>query len=141
MLSGGYFYQTELRPDQGYRIFNTWLGDPGKLIFLEEVINVIKAEQLISNIANTGDYLLKGLTDAQKQFPSILTNVRGKGTFCAFDFNTAEERDKAIDRLHQKGIHCGGSGVKSVRIRTTLTFNKRHVDILLDRLNQVLNNF
>ena len=42
MLSGGFFYKSHLRPDKGFRIFNTWLGDPSKLILLEKVIEVIK---------------------------------------------------------------------------------------------------
>nr|NVI72108.1 putative 4-aminobutyrate aminotransferase, mitochondrial-like protein [Cucujiformia] len=27
MLTGGYFHTTDLRPQQSYRIFNTWMGD------------------------------------------------------------------------------------------------------------------
>ncbi|CAB4056015.1 ABAT [Lepeophtheirus salmonis] len=35
MLTGGLYHKKELRPKQGFRIFNTWVGDPGKLILLE----------------------------------------------------------------------------------------------------------
>nr|NVI72060.1 putative 4-aminobutyrate aminotransferase, mitochondrial-like protein [Cucujiformia] len=28
MLIGGYFHTEEMRPDQPYRVFNTWMGDP-----------------------------------------------------------------------------------------------------------------
>nr|MBE5725114.1 putative4-aminobutyrate aminotransferase, mitochondrial-like [Cucujiformia] len=28
MLIGGYFHTPEMRPDQPYRVFNTWMGDP-----------------------------------------------------------------------------------------------------------------
>ena len=30
MLTGGYYHVDDLRPKQGYRIFNTWCGDPGE---------------------------------------------------------------------------------------------------------------
>jgi hypothetical protein len=30
MLTGGFFHKPELRPNQPYRISNTWLGDPSK---------------------------------------------------------------------------------------------------------------
>jgi 4-aminobutyrate aminotransferase/(S)-3-amino-2-methylpropionate transaminase len=96
MMIGGFFYKTQFRPDKPFRIFNTWLGDPGKLIFLEEVVKVIKRENLLSKIAKTGEYLLKGLESLQTQYPNILLNARGRGTFCAIDFSTPELRDKAV---------------------------------------------
>ena len=138
MLSGGFFYKSHLRPDKGFRIFNTWLGDPSKLILLEKVIEVIRKESLLENIANTGQVLMKNLKDAEKNYPNLISKVRGKGTFCAFDFTTPTLRDKAINMLHLNGIHCGGSGSKTLRIRTSLIFNPNHVNVFIDRLNRVL---
>jgi 4-aminobutyrate aminotransferase/(S)-3-amino-2-methylpropionate transaminase len=31
MLTGGLYHKADLRPKQSYRIFNTWVGDPGKV--------------------------------------------------------------------------------------------------------------
>jgi len=139
MLIGGFFYKHPFRPDKPYRIFNTWLGDPGKLVLLEETVKVIKQEQLVEKTAKTGEYLLQGLKSAEKKHSNLVLNSRGLGTFCALDFQTAQLRDKAIRSLHQNGIHCGGSGERTLRIRTTLTFNNGHVDLFLDRLDRVLN--
>lgn len=50
---------------QPYRIFNTWLGDPGKNLLLAEVINVIKREDLLKNATHAGKALLTGLLDLQ----------------------------------------------------------------------------
>ena len=33
MLTGGFYNKPELSPKQSYRVFNTWVGDPGKLLF------------------------------------------------------------------------------------------------------------
>lgn len=96
MLIGGFFYKNPFRPDKPYRIFNTWLGDPSKLVLLEQVVKRIKEDGLLEKIAATGEHLLKGLEATQKQFPSLVLNARGKGTFCAIDFQTPELRDKAI---------------------------------------------
>lgn len=138
MLLGGYFYKPEFRPNQGYRVFNTWMGDPSKLILLEQVINVIHSENLISSIEETGVRLQKGLTDLQNKFKGLLNNVRGRGTFCAMDFPDAATRDKALEQLALHGVYAGGCGEKSVRVRTALVFRDRHTDILLDRLEKVL---
>lgn len=138
MLSGGYFYRSQLRPDQGYRIFNTWLGDPSKLLLLEKVVDVVKRDKLLENIQSTGESMLKGLKEIQARFPNHVENARGIGTFCAIDLASADLRNELIRELHKSGVHCGGSGVRSLRVRTSLTFTKKHSDIFLDRLNYVL---
>lgn len=141
MLTGGFFYKSEFRPDAPFRIFNTWLGDPSKMVFLASVIKVIEKEQLIPKIAETGIHLLNGLVKAQESYPQYLENARGRGTFAAVDFVTPKLRDQAIKDLHLEGIHCGGSGDRTLRIRTTLTFNKQHVNIFIERLNNVLSKW
>lgn len=37
MISGGIYHSSEIRPPQPGRILNTWLGDPHKVIILDEV--------------------------------------------------------------------------------------------------------
>lgn len=138
MLLGGYFYKSEFRPKQAYRIFNTWMGDPSKLILLERVISVVHNENLVSEMDRIGSKLLQGLEELQSKYPSIVSNARGKGTFCAIDFKDGPMRDKALDRLASQGIYAGGCGERSVRVRTALVFKDKHNDILLERLETVL---
>lgn len=138
MLSGGFFYKDDFRPDQGYRIFNTWLGDPSKLILLNAAIKVIKSENLVQNIEKVGAKLLNGLEKLSKQSPGLVSNARGRGTYCAIDFSTPDLRNKAIQLLHLNGVHCGGSGESALRLRTTLTFGEKHVDLFLERFEKVL---
>lgn len=42
------------RPREGYRIFNTWMGEPSKVVLLEKVIEVIKRDKLMDNVKTTG---------------------------------------------------------------------------------------
>lgn len=42
------------RPREGYRIFNTWMGEPSKVLLLEKVVEVIKRDQLLENAKITG---------------------------------------------------------------------------------------
>lgn len=110
MQIGGYFHTKEFRPDQEYRIFNTWCGDPGKLIILEGVLEVIKRDNLLENVRKTGDVLLKGLLEAQKDFSSILDSARGRGTFLAINAKDGATRDKIVGKLKANGIQSGGCG-------------------------------
>jgi 4-aminobutyrate aminotransferase/(S)-3-amino-2-methylpropionate transaminase len=141
MLIGGYFYRPEFQPDAPFRIFNTWLGDPGKLLFLEAVVDEIKQKGLLQKISQTGNVFLTGLENLQSEFPSFIENARGKGTFVAIDFKTAQLRDTAVKQLHLNGVHCGGSGERTLRIRTTLTFTEDHVKVFLNRFRQVLSQW
>lgn len=138
MLLGGYFYKPVFRPGQAYRVFNTWMGDPSKLILLEQVINVIRQENLLHKIEQTGMRLQSGLSSLQDKYKGIISNVRGRGTFCAIDFNNSQARDKALIQLPLHGVYAGGCGEKSVRVRTALVFTDKHTDILLDRFETVL---
>ncbi|KAG9508694.1 4-aminobutyrate aminotransferase, mitochondrial, partial [Fragariocoptes setiger] len=139
MLLGGYFYKSSFRPNQAYRVFNTWMGDPGKLVMLEKVIEVVEKQNLVSKIDAVGKRLLKGLESLQSKHLGVIENARGLGTFCAIDFKQGgTARDRAIEKLALNGIYSGGCGERSLRVRTTLLFEDKHTDILLDRLDQVL---
>lgn len=93
---GGFFYKHPFRPDQPFRIFNTWLGDPGKLVLLEAVVDVIRRENLVEKIVKTGGHMLRGLESLQSKYPNLIMNARGRGTFCAIDFTTPQLRDAAV---------------------------------------------
>ncbi len=105
MMTGGYYYKPHMRPRETYRIFNTWLGDPAKLLQLEAVTKTIKEEKLLENVRITGSYLLSGLEELQTRYPSLLCNARGQGTFCSIDAPTSALRDDMISRLKTKGAY------------------------------------
>jgi len=50
---------------QGHRIFNTWTGDPSKVALLEEVVKVVKRDDLLTGVNETGSYLQAGLKQIQ----------------------------------------------------------------------------
>lgn len=162
MQLGGYFHTDDLKPPQPYRVFNTWMGDPGKLLLLETVLNVIKRDSLLENVTRVGNKLKDGLHQAQNDYPAMLNSVRGRGTFLAVNAATPKLRDDLIHRLKQKGetktiilsninfyfslfffrfiagIQSGGCGEQAIRFRPALIFGEKHVDIFLDKFNQVL---
>lgn len=138
MLTGGYYSLPEFRPQQGYRIFNTWMGEPSKVLLLEKVIEVIKRDRLLENVQASGRKLMDGLKDLSKRYPQHLNSIRGVGTFCAFDCSSVEKRDEIVAKLKEKGIQSGGCGDLSIRLRPALIFQPYHADIFLDRLDKVL---
>ncbi|XP_045213586.2 4-aminobutyrate aminotransferase, mitochondrial-like [Mercenaria mercenaria] len=138
MLTGGFYKKESFKPKEGFRIFNTWVGDPSKIALLEEVVKVIKEENLLHSMKVTGDYLLSGLKLMQAKYPEILSKSRGLGTLCAIDCNNTATRDKVMANLRKKGIHTGACGETSLRFRTTLLFQNKHVDVFMERFDDVL---
>jgi 4-aminobutyrate aminotransferase / (S)-3-amino-2-methylpropionate transaminase len=138
MQLGGYFHSLDLQPQQPYRVFNTWMGDPGKLLLLEEILKTIKRDDLLTNVTKTGDKLKKGLFAAEAEFPHLLNSVRGRGTFLAVDCASGKLRDDLVNRLKQKGVQSGGCGDISIRFRPALIFQEHHVDIFMDKFREVL---
>jgi len=138
MLTGGIYHKKSLRPKQSYRIFNTWVGDPGKLILLDAVLKTIKSDNLLKNTEEAGKVLLDGLKDMQNKFPQYLHSARGLGTFCAIDCDTGARRDQILTKMRNEGVNCGGCGASAIRLRPALIFTPAHANIFLDKMEKVL---
>jgi 4-aminobutyrate aminotransferase/(S)-3-amino-2-methylpropionate transaminase len=140
MLSGGFYHTVQGAPyfKQPYRIFNTWMGDPLRLVMLEEMIKVINEENLLQNTESTGELLLTGLKELQGKYPNLIMNARGVGMFCAVDSADAKTRDSIISAMRNKGVQCGGCSKVTIRLRPALVFQPRHVEIYLNTLDSVL---
>ncbi|XP_047509831.1 4-aminobutyrate aminotransferase, mitochondrial [Pieris napi] len=140
MLTGGFYFNTEFRPPQAYRVFNTWMGDPGKLILLERVLKVIKSQNLLNVVNESGKTLKNGLLELEKEFPHLINSVRGRGTFLSFNAPTTDCRDKINADLKKNGILSGTCGEIAIRLRPALIFQPKHAGIYLDILRKTLKN-
>lgn len=141
MQLGGYFHKDEFKPSQPYRVFNTWMGDPGKLVLLEKILEVIRRDALLDNVNRAGNRLKTGLFAIEKEFSHLLSATRGRGTFLAINCKNTKLRDDVIGRLKQKGIQAGGCGDHSIRFRPALIFQEKHADIFLDKFREVMKSF
>merc|ERR1712136_648886 len=121
----------ELAPKQGARIFNTWVGEPSKLVLLEAVLNTIAKENLLKRVSDVGDQMMNGLEDLSKKYPGLISNIRGRGTFCAVDCDTSVRRDKIVSSMRTEGIHIGVCGETTIRFRPALTLVRNILILLL----------
>lgn len=92
-----------LRPPQPYRVFNTWMGDPAKLLLLQGVLEVVRRDSLLDMVQKTGEKLLTGLRSFEREFPQLLHAARGRGTFLAITCPSTKLRDDLVARLKKKG--------------------------------------
>ena len=95
----------------------------------------------MDRVKMVGHVMMAGLLGFQREFPGLVSAVRGRGTFCAMDLPTVELRDRFLKEAREVGIHLGGCGEASVRIRPALTFTTKHADIMLEHIHAVLKRF
>ena len=64
----------------------------------------------------------------QREFPTLVSNARGRGLFCAIDLEDAAQRDRLRKLAFEKGLILIGCGVRSIRFRPPITISSDEVD-------------
>eukprot|EP00419_Tripos_fusus_P044981 CAMPEP_0172822118 /NCGR_PEP_ID=MMETSP1075-20121228/16454_1 /TAXON_ID=2916 /ORGANISM="Ceratium fusus, Strain PA161109" /LENGTH=517 /DNA_ID=CAMNT_0013663071 /DNA_START=41 /DNA_END=1594 /DNA_ORIENTATION=- len=126
-LIGGYYYKEQFQPPQGYRVFNTWMGDATKLLLFRAVLQTIEKYGLATLVQEVSKELIRTLEVAAGQHPDYVSNIRGQGTIIAFDAASPAHRDALAAHLRNNGVIVGTNGAQSVRFRPALTFGMAHV--------------
>ncbi|XP_064390106.1 4-aminobutyrate aminotransferase, mitochondrial-like isoform X2 [Halichondria panicea] len=61
MQIGGFYYTSERRTNEAFRIFNTYVGDHMRTVVLGAIVNEMTKRQLLGQVKETGEVLLTGL--------------------------------------------------------------------------------
>ncbi|ODV76656.1 4-aminobutyrate aminotransferase [Suhomyces tanzawaensis NRRL Y-17324] len=141
--AGYYFHDPEIIPNVAYRQFNTWCGDPARMILAGAIASEVVKHDLPAKAQKVGGYLFKKLEDLQAKYPQYLQNLRGKdrATFIAWCFDNSAARDKFLKDMKTVGVNIGGCAEKSVRLRPTMVFEQKHADILVAAIEKVLSGY
>jgi len=110
------------------------------MLQLDVITNVIEQDNLLKLVSDTGNFLKPELERISRENPYLIANVRGKGTFLAFDMPNGESRDQFLFEMRQKGVHMGGCGENTVRLRPPLIFCQQDATVLLETLETVVKN-
>lgn len=96
------------------------------------VLDVMNDEDLVNNARETGDYLMRRL----KEIPQ-LRDIRGRGLMVGADVeDSAFELRREL--LFSGHVFTGGAGEHTIRFLPPLCIGCKEVDILIDRLKQIL---
>jgi L-lysine 6-transaminase len=109
------------------RINSTFGGNLVDMVRFKLILEVIEKENLVAKADEMGKYLLQEITKLVEEHPR-LSNPRGKGLLCAFDFDTVENRDAFINKTMENKLLILGCGEKSVRFRPHLTVTVEDID-------------
>jgi 4-aminobutyrate aminotransferase/(S)-3-amino-2-methylpropionate transaminase len=113
------------------------MGDPVRALQAAAIVREVQDKDLLQNVNRVGEYLQKELKEISRKHGK-LQDVRGQGTFIAFDMPTGQERDALIGEMRKNGVNIGGCGERAIRLRPMLTFQMKHADIFLDTLEKVV---
>lgn len=127
--------------------FNTFGGNPVSASVGKTVLDIVRRDNLLSNVKNSGDHFRAGLeTLAEKH--KLIGDIRGKGLFIGVelvtDRNTREpataECEKIVELMRASGVLLSriGRGRNVLKIRPPLVCQIEHADLCLEHLDTAL---
>jgi len=110
------------------RINSTFGGNLVDMVRFRRIMEIIRDEALVQNCATVGSQMLARLELLQSEFPTLVSNARGRGLFCAIDLEDGVHRDRLRKLAFEQGLILIGCGVRSIRFRPPITISSDEVD-------------
>lgn len=110
------------------RLNSTFGGNLVDMVRFTRVMEIIEEERLVENAQVQGEYMLEELTAMGAEFPSLVSNVRGRGMMCAIDMDSAQNRDQLRQKAYEEGLIIIGCGDRSIRFRPPLTIQRSELE-------------
>jgi L-lysine 6-transaminase len=105
------------------RINSTWGGNLTDMVRSQRYFEVIEEERLVDNAARVGAFFLGELERFSRDFPNLVSNVRGRGLMAAFDLPSGDVRDTALQSFMDHDVMVLASGHQSARFRPPLNLS------------------
>ena len=119
------------------RINSTWGGNLVDMVRSTQILNILHEDQLCQNATDVGLYLKENLSQLAQKY-SKMSNVRGRGLLCAFDFPSKEMRNTFIQKGIENNVMFLGCGNQTIRFRPALCIEKKHIDEGLTVMEKIL---
>lgn len=119
------------------RINSTWGGNLTDMVRSTQILNIIAEDQLCQQASDVGQYLQNQLQQLAQRY-EIMSNVRGRGLLCSFDFENKEQRNQFIAKGMENGVMFLGCAEKTIRFRPALCIEKQHIDEGVAAMQKIL---
>ncbi|HSP32991.1 MAG TPA: L-lysine 6-transaminase [Thermoanaerobaculia bacterium] len=120
------------------RINSTWGGNLTDMVRSQRYFEVIDEEKLVENAAKVGAYFVGELQRFGQEFPSLVTNVRGRALMAAFDLPSGEVRGNALKAFMANDVMVLASGLRSARFRPPLNLSMDEATEGIRRMERAL---
>jgi L-lysine 6-transaminase len=119
------------------RINSTWGGNLVDMVRCAKYLEIIAEENLIENARVVGEHLIVRLRELARELP-VLSNVRGRGLFVAFDLPDRETRDRTQAACLDNGLITLASGASAIRFRPPLNLSREEAEEGIRRLRRAV---
>lgn len=110
------------------RINSTWGANLVDMVRCQRYLEIIEEENLVENAAKVGGYFQDRLHEIQKKYPALISSVRGRGLFIAFDLPAEYLRDQFMREARKNNMLVLKCGERSIRFRPPLNITTAIVD-------------
>ncbi|TCC89489.1 L-lysine 6-transaminase [Pedobacter frigiditerrae] len=119
------------------RINSTWGGNLVDMVRSTQILNILEEDKLCDNATGVGNYLQNQLTQLAQKYDKM-SNVRGRGLLCAFDFPTKNMRNSFVQKGMENNVMFLGCGNQTIRFRPALCIEKKHIDLGMEVMEKIL---
>ncbi|MBO9675062.1 MAG: L-lysine 6-transaminase [Sphingobacteriaceae bacterium] len=119
------------------RINSTWGGNLVDMVRSTQILQIVEEDQLCDNATKVGAYLKDNLESLSHRFDKM-SNVRGRGLLCSFDFPNKDMRNAFISKGLENNVMFLGCGEKTIRFRPALCIEQKHIDEGLTVMEKIL---
>ncbi|MCI0493931.1 L-lysine 6-transaminase [candidate division KSB1 bacterium] len=120
------------------RINSTWGASLVDMVRCQRYLEIIEEEGLVENAAKVGSYFQNQLFEIQQKYPMLISNVRGKGLFIAFDLPAEYLRDQFMREARKNNMLVLKCGERSIRFRPSLNITMEIVDEAISLIDLTL---
>jgi len=120
------------------RINSTWGANLVDMVRSQRYLEIIEEENLVDNAAKVGNYFQDKLLNLEEKYSKIMSNVRGKGLFIAFDLPADFIRDQFMREARKNRMLVLKCGKRSIRFRPSLNITRQIVDDAINIVDTTL---
>jgi L-lysine 6-transaminase len=118
------------------RINSTWGGALADMVRSKYILKAIDEENMIHNVNKKGNNLMNQLYELQEN--ELISGVRGKGLFIAFDLESGDIRNNIVKELFKDNMVILGCGTNSLRFRPRLNITNDEIDLAVNKVEKAL---
>lgn len=116
----------------------TYCGNPLGCAVSHAVINYLLEHDIETHVKTVGAYIIEQLQQWQRQYPTMITDVRGRGLLIALEFNDSEIASKVYTQSMDRGLLLNLKHGTIIRIFPALTITQEEAKEGLSILHQVI---
>jgi len=131
----------------GSQYFNTFGGNAVACAAAEAVLDIIEDEDLKGNALKVGNHILEGVRKLQKEYPEMISDIRGYGLFIGIEMMTSDGLPNSHDAYRIRNallskkiiISVDGPDENVLKIKSPMCVTIENAEQLLKALAETLN--